>query len=95
MKNIAAPAGTEGQVVESILRYKLYMVAMLREPTQAEVDALMVQTNAFYLGTFMGSYDNVVDFQADGKQVRRSALMLCLFWFNSHDTDFNRAGIPV
>jgi hypothetical protein len=68
MNNIAAPAGTEGQVVDSVLRYKLFMEATLREPTQAEVDALMVQTNAFYLGTFMGSYDNVVDFQADGKE---------------------------
>jgi hypothetical protein len=43
------------------------MEATLREPTQAEVDALIVQTNAFFLGAFMGSYDNVVDFQADGK----------------------------
>ncbi|CAB9517085.1 mucin 2, oligomeric mucus gel-forming [Seminavis robusta] len=62
---LTPPAGTEGQVVDSTLRYQFFDEAMLREPTQAEVDALMVQTNAFYLGTFMRAFDNLVDFQSD------------------------------
>ena len=52
-------------VLPSTIDYRFFQEAQPREPTQAEVDALMVQTNVFYLGVMSQSYANLEGFQAE------------------------------
>ncbi|CAB9513377.1 expressed unknown protein [Seminavis robusta] len=61
---IAIPPGTERILVESRLEFGFFDGVTAREPTQEEIDGLMVQTTAFYDQLLRAQFPNLDSFEA-------------------------------
>lgn len=61
---VAVPDGTTRILVESTLEFRFFDGVTAREPTQEEIDGLMVETTRFYTDILSAAFPNLESFQA-------------------------------